>query len=241
MSEKKLIILHGWQSQLERWQGLVKGLEGKRFKIFLPQLPGFGKNKISQPWDLNDYVDWLKNYLKVNKIYKYYLLGHSFGGRIAIKYAATSPQSLKGLFLVNSAGIKPRLSLKKIIFFVLAKTGRRVFSLPPFSFFRRPARFLLYFLAREKDYYQANSIMKKTMKKIINQDLRSLLGKIKVPTLIIWGENDQFTPLKDGQLLKQRIANSKLIIYDKVGHGLPFIKTPNLVKDIVNFCYHANS
>ena len=83
--------------------------------------------------------------------------------------------------------------------------------------------------------------MKKTMKNIIKKDLRSHLRKIKIPTLIVWGANDKITPVKDSQLLGQRIANSKLIIYDKVGHGLPFIKTQDLVKDIVNFCSYANS
>lgn len=66
MADKNLVILHGWQSKIQRWQPLVKILS-KNFNVYLPSLPGFGKKKLNKVWDLSDYADWLADYLKKEK------------------------------------------------------------------------------------------------------------------------------------------------------------------------------
>ena len=59
MDWKNIVILHGWQSKLVRWEKFVRKLRPD-FKVYLPVLPGFGKNKLKRAWFLSDYVDWLK-------------------------------------------------------------------------------------------------------------------------------------------------------------------------------------
>ena len=233
--EKNIVILHGWGSKIKKWQGFKKEMEEKNWRVFLPQLPGFGTTRLVKAWDLSDYTDWLKKFLAQRGFKEYLLLGHSFGGSVAIKLTAQKPKGLKGLILVNSAGIRERISFKKSLFLIIAKIGRLIFLLPPFCLLKQPARWLLYTLAREKDYYRANKVMRQTMRRILKEDLKPCFSKIKTSTLIIWGEKDQDTPLKNAYLMKKAISNSQLVVYNNIGHGLPFKKTKKLVQEIINF------
>ncbi|PIS09146.1 hypothetical protein COT75_02705 [Candidatus Beckwithbacteria bacterium CG10_big_fil_rev_8_21_14_0_10_34_10] len=232
---KNIVILHGWASKLQRWESIKKKFEEKGLRVFLPSLPGFSKEEIVKAYNLDDYISWLKNYLKEKKIKDFYLLGHSFGGSLGIKYAALKNKDLKGLILVNSAGIRKKLTFKKLIFLIIAKSGKALFYLPPFCFFSKLAQKALYLVAREKDYFLASKIMKKTMKKILKEDLTGKLQKIKAPVLIIWGRKDKVTPLKDGLMMKKAIPNSKLLVYNNSGHSLPFKKSQCFTKDILDF------
>ncbi len=232
-----IIILHGWDSKIKRWRNFQEQMEKKGFLTFLPSLPGFGKSQLKEVWSLDDYVSWLEKYIAINQFKKFYLLGHSFGGQVAIKFSSLRPKGLEKLILVNSAGMRKKLSLKKLLFWVLAKTGKIFFYIPPFLFFRKPAQWLLYKLVRERDYYQASQIMKKTLKKVLQQDVSKSLKKIKAPTLIVWGENDKKTPLSDGLLINSKIRKSKLVVIKGTGHGLPFEKTDLLVAQIESFIF----
>lgn len=227
-----IVVLHGWGRRIERWESLKKELEKGGFKVSLPHLPGFGSTEPpDKTWSVSDYARWVKE--RVSK--EYFLIGHSFGGRIAIKLASQNSKGLKGLVLINSAGIKPRNTLKRFVFLLLAKIGKMFFIIPPFSFFKNFARKILYKLARERDYYQAVGVMKKTLKKVISEDLKSDLKKIKVPTLILWGEKDSFTPLDDGRLMNQLIPNSSFLVFPDVGHDLPFSLPEKVAWSIINF------
>lgn len=232
--EKNIVILHGWQSKIAKWQSFKKLLQ-KKFKVYLPVLPGFGSQQLKNPLNLDDYCSWLKAYLKANNIKKPILIGHSFGARIAIKFSSQNHQVLR-LVLIAAAGLKSKWGLKKFAGLILAKLGKLVFVLPPFSFFKKPASWLLYTILGEKDYYQADKNLKITMKNILKEDLKKYLSKIKAPTLICWGDKDKTTPIKDAYLMAKKIKKSKLVIYKKAGHSLPFKKTKQLVELITDFC-----
>jgi len=234
MADKNLVILHGWQSKIERWQPLVEILS-KNFDVYLPSLPGFGEKKLSKVWNLSDYADWLADYLKKENIKNPILAGHSNGGRIAIQYLSRGGKAEK-LVLIASAGIKPKPSIKKKIFLVNAKIGKIIFSLPVFNLFKKPASWFLYSLAGEKDYYQAEGCLKQTMANLIKKDLIPVLPKIKIPVLILWGREDTATPLADAYIFKNKIKKSKLIVFDKTGHNLPFAFKNKITAQIIDFC-----
>lgn len=228
-----IVILHGWGRRLERWQGLKKELIKAGFNVFLPHLPGFGSRPAPEkPWKLDDYVRWVKSRLPKN----YFLIGHSFGGRIAIKIASQNPQGMKGLILIDSAGIRPGNWLKRSFFWLLAKMGKIFFLLPPFFLLRGLAKPLLYKLAGARDYEQAKGVMKKTLQKVIAEDLKKDLKKIKIPTLILWGEQDKVTPVSDGKLMDCLIKNSYLKIFPGVGHDLPLRMFNRAAEIMIKFC-----
>lgn len=234
---RNIIILHGWASSAEKWQVVKQGIKEQGIRVIVPDLPGFKKEtELSQSWNLDDYVDWLANFFSkaCPEPAEGFLLGHSFGGRIAIKFAAKYPEKLKGLILVSSAGIKHKRTPYIRAILDMAKIGRQCRFAPFFPFLRK----IFYkYILRRTDYINAEKMpfLKETFKNIIREDLTQSLSQIKTPTLIIWGEKDKITPLSDAYLMNKEIPNSKLEILKNMGHA-PHSENPkNLAQKITNF------
>lgn len=223
---KKIVILHGWTYSLDKWERFVDLLRKNEFEVELTKIPGLTQES-SEPWNLDKYTNWLNELLgKFDE--KVILLGHSNGGRIAINYAIKYPEKVSKLVLIDSAGIfhnELPIRLKRIIFKKISKVGKK-FTTSDFL------RKVLYKFAREGDYENASENMKKTITDLINTDLRSVLGKIETPTLIIWGENDKITPLKDAYLMNKLIKKSKLQVVKSARHS-PFFTNPEEVIKII--------
>lgn len=191
---------------------------------------------ILKNFNLNDLSSGILPVKKAqNMPHKFILIGHSFGGRIAVKYAVKYPEKVENLILTGAAGIKRPLSVKKKIFFLLAKTGKMLFSLPGINIFDKFAKKLLYRAAREKDYNSASPRMKEVMKNVIAEDLTPILNQIKTPTLLLWGRDDHSTPLRDGKIMNEKINGSELTIVDDSNHSLPYQKPEEFADAIMAF------
>ena len=224
---KTAVVLHGWASNPAHWSQVIKGLKDNGFKVLKPDLPGFTV-PISKPYNTQDYVDWLKNYLRGKG--KVVLIGQSFGGQIAIQFTAQNPLMVERLVLIGSAGIRRELNLKKQIFWLLAKMGKILTALPL-------AKKILYKLAREWDYAKASPLMKETLRLIVKDDQQTNLRKVLTPTLLLWGSRDRYTPINQGQLMHRLIKGSTLKVFDGEGHGLHFTRATDLVKAITEFTH----
>jgi pimeloyl-ACP methyl ester carboxylesterase len=227
-----LVILHGWKSSSQRWQRIKEILEEKGLKVFVPDLPGFkNENELKQVWTLDDYLAWTERFIEKVAPQPFFLLGHSFGGRISIKYAAKYPERLKGLILVSAAGVTRRPKFKIALFAFLGKIAKLIFAIEPLGFLEPVVRKIAYFLLGVKDYrFLEGRIMKETFKRVIGEDLKSFLPLIDVPTLIVWGREDKTTPLTDGYLMNKQIKQSRMEILEGVGH-LPHLKKPELLAE----------
>lgn len=227
-----LLILHGWGGSSDSWVKVIEILK-KNFFVICPDLPGFGKSQTPKTaWDLKDFAIWLKNFVDFLKIENFFLLGHSFGGRVAIKFSIQYPEMVKSLILCNSAGIKQKLGIKEKIIFQLALIGNAIFSPKILRRFKDRVRNLFYKFLRSSDYAKAKGIMKETIKKILAEDLLPELSKVKVKTLIIWGEKDRILPLKYAFVFKEKIKNSELKILPKIGHS-PHLEDPEKLSEII--------
>lgn len=221
---KKIYILHGWSYNTVRWAKFVNILTKKGWKVTMLKVPGLTES-IKEPWTLDNYVEWLEKILPKSPVH---LLGHSNGGRIGLQFALKYPSRLKHLVLIDSAGIYRKdlaLQIKRFIFTGAAKIGRRITKSPAL-------RKLLYKLARETDYEKADEHLKKTMLNLIAVDLKPNLHKIKVPTTIIWGENDRITLPKEGKIMHEEIKGSTLHVVSGARHS-PQFTHPKEVADIV--------
>ena len=86
MPKLPILILHGWNLSAEKFRPLQRELEKQRYKVYGMDLPGFGKAVMpKKPLFLSDYVTFVASYLKSKKIDRAVIIGHSFGGRVAIK------------------------------------------------------------------------------------------------------------------------------------------------------------
>ena len=228
-----ILILHGWGSCAKNWNKIKELLEKRGYKVFIPDLPGFGKSTpLVQPRSIDDYVDWLENYCKENNISMFYLLGHSFGGSIATKFIIRNLEKVQKLFLVGCAGIRKK-TFKKEVAKKIAKSFK-VFKFFPFYSLIRKA---LYKLILRSDYLTVkNSIMKETYQNIINEDISKQFSKISVPTVIIWGKKDKLTPIKDAYYIKEAISGAKLEVLPGIFHN-PQSENPKLlVNKIIENC-----
>ncbi|MBI5465034.1 alpha/beta hydrolase [Candidatus Gottesmanbacteria bacterium] len=233
MKKPAIIILHGWGSSSEAWQAPKELLEKHGFSVYIPDLPGFGKEPPpKRPWSVSDYVDFVLEYAGKNGLDKFCLIGHSFGGRIAIKLAALYPEKLTSLVLTG-VPVRTRKSFKVLTFNFLAKIGKILFLIPPLPFFAPWARKILYTCVGEWDYYKTEGVMRQTFKKIINENLSPFLQKINLPTLILWGEEDKVIPLETAYHLKEKIPQAELKIIKGGNHRFPYEQPEIFVKYMI--------
>lgn len=213
---KTILLLHGWQDNLHTFDAIAQILSETNRVIRL-DCPGFGQSETpKETWDLDNYVEFVKNFIQKLNLQVDTLAGHSFGGRIAIKGTTTNNLQPAKIILINSAGIAKSKTPRNFILKILAKIGNVLISIPPFVFLREKLREKFY-KSIGSDYLNAGA-MRETFLKIIAEDLRANAKKIAPPTLLIWGENDTETPLSDGKLFSQIIPHSKLEIIKEAGH-----------------------
>ena len=222
-----IIILHGWGSGAKNWARVKEFLEKKGCQVFLPDLPGFGETPPPpKAWSLDDYVEWVRDFSEKNNLSEFFLLGHSFGGGIAIKFALKYPEKIKKLFLVSSAAIRKK-TIKKEILKKIASFFKRFSFLPGYNYLRK-VLYKIFF--RKSDYLLTEGVMKETYLKVISEDLSDILSNISVPTVIIWGKKDDIFPVKDAYFINQKIKNSVLEILPNIKHN-PQTEAPEILAE----------
>lgn len=211
-----VVFLHGWRSEANAWRKILQILDQQNVKFFAPDLPGFGRSQMpSQTFVLDDYVNVVAEFME-QVSNKAIVVGHSFGGRIAIKLSVRRPDLVSKIVLVDSAGFVNDSEFKKSV----AATMKPLFA-PKFM---QGLRRGIYKLIGSEDYL-ATPQLQRTFVNIVNEDLSEYLSRILQPTLILWGEKDKETPLSFGLRMKDLIQNSKLVVFGQVGH-FPFAEKP---------------
>lgn len=223
-----IIFLHGWRSEGSVFEKILKALGGKIWNLYSLDFPGFGKSETPRThFALDDYAGIIKEFVEKLGLKNITLVGHSFGGRVALKIAAAKPRWLKKLILANSAGLRLReKTLQKII----AKILKPFFVLP----FMKRLRENIYRWIGAEDYI-ATPHLKETFLSTIKEDLTPLLHQIQHATLLIWGEDDKDTPLALANIMKEKIPNSRLVILPNAGHYSFLDQTENFLKEVLNF------
>lgn len=232
-SGESLVLLHGWKNDLEIWQSITPFLIN--YHVIKLDLPGFGKSDfMPEAWNVSDYAKFLNNFFEKLGISKTTLIGHSFGGRIAVKFGVLYPNKASKLVLIDSGGVRLK-SFRRLAALLLTKLGKIIWLFPLIRLKKNELRQKFYEAIKANDYLEPNPILKKTLLKIIEEDLRNDAKKINSPTLIIWGEKDLITSRKEGLLLADSVKNSRLIFIKDAGHW-PFIeKTPDFIKILTDF------
>jgi pimeloyl-ACP methyl ester carboxylesterase len=223
-----IVLLHGWGGSIDSLEGLSESLSEK-FTVYNLELPGHGElQEMSTVFGVSDYVEYVQEFIKSEKLESFSLLGHSFGGQLAVNIALKN-KNLKALILVNSAGLEPKNSLKKVFWKSISKIFKPLLRIPGFSIFRR---FIYKYIIRERDYINTSGRLSETFKKVVNTHLtETQVRKVNSPTLIIWGESDTYTPLWMGRKLNELIGSSTLTVIEGT-HSIPLNK-PRKITDII--------
>lgn len=213
---KSIILLHGWGTQIKSFEPIHKYLENY-FRTYSIDFPGFGQsNPPETPWGTEAYACLIKQFLHNLGIINPILIGHSFGGRIAIRLAST--EKVSKLILIDSGGIRPK---RKFNYYIKVYSYKFIKYFVKLPILRHFSNNLLGSFSKKfgsKDYQNASGIIRATLVKVVNEDLKNFMPQIKVPTLLIWGENDRETPVSDGKLMEKLIPDAGLVILKNVGH-----------------------
>jgi len=215
-----IVLLHGWGSNINLLNTLTTSLNAN-YRVIALDLPGFGQS--SEPnyaMNVDDYTNFVINFINKLGIKKTHILGHSFGGRIIIKMMNKQnlPFEIDKIILVDSAGIKPKKSLKIEFKIKIFKLSRKLFEgtilgkmYPNFIENMRNK-------SGSADYNSATPIMRQILVNVVNEDLTPLLSNIKNETLLVWGDKDDATPIQDAYTMNKLIKNSGLITVKNAGH-----------------------
>ncbi len=198
-----VVLLHGWGASSDAMNGIFDFLIRCGRTVYALDFPGFGKSDFPpESWGIYDYADCVQYVLGELGLVKPTIVGHSFGGRVALILGAR--KAAGKLVLTSAAGLKPKPSLKKAIavrkYKAAKKRGKALEN------------------AGSPDYVALPPAMKKVFVRVVNTHLDSLLPKIDIPTLLFWGKDDKETPPYMARRFQKRIRDSGLIMLEGAGH-----------------------
>lgn len=196
------VFLHGWGCDHTSFLFCLKHLPQSALFV---DFPPFGRSsKDIKNWTIFTYANMVLSVCESLHIKKINLIGHSFGGRVAVILSAICKEKVQKLVLVDSAGLKPRRKLSYHL---------RVWK---FKLFRALGKDVSGF--GSSDYRALSPEMKKIFTSVVNTHLDDFLSIICAPTLVIFGENDDTTPLYMAKKFHKKIKNSKLVLIENAGH-----------------------
>lgn len=195
-----IVLLHGWGQNIEMMRPIGDNFQN-RFRITILDFPGFGESEEpKEAWTIEDYELMLEEFLKKVNVKKPIVIGHSFGGRVAIRYSARNPISKLVLFGSPCIRIQEELSLG-------VKILKKLKTLPGLNDL---GEYMKKFIG-SRDYKAASPIMRQTLVNVVNEDLSKFAREIEEPTLLIWGTNDIEAPLNEAKELEKIMLDAALI------------------------------
>ena len=213
-----IILLHGWGASIAAFNPVIENLS-KKFKTYAIDFPGFGlSQKPDESYHVEDYSKIILKFIEEKELKDVVLIGHSFGGRVIIKLVGKLGFKPKKVILVDSAEKRKKKTFKRKIKEGIFKCIKKVAKL---LFGKEKSKKIIDKFKNKmgsKDYRNADDTMKEVFKNVINEDLTEYMPNIKVPTLLIWGENDMDTPISDAKKMEILIPDAGLITIPGAGH-----------------------
>jgi pimeloyl-ACP methyl ester carboxylesterase len=210
-----VLVLHGWGGSIESVRAILNAIAPVATG-YAVDLPGFGQSDPPPTaWGTMDYTQAVREVMEGLGLQTAAVIGHSFGGRVGIQLAATFPERVTKLVLVDSAGLRSRRTWKYYARVGLAKVGKAAER----AFGSAGARLRAQIVRRtaSADYLAAGEL-RGTLIRVVNEDLRDELPRITAPTLLIWGGADRDTPVADGKLMERLIPDAGLVVFESAGH-----------------------
>ena len=219
-SKPALILVHGAGGAATLWLNQLRHFKPKRSTLAL-FLPGHGPEGGPGRESIAEYVEAIRAFLDETKLERVVLAGLSMGGAISQLFALTYPERLAGLVLASTGA---KLKVLPLIFETIAKDFEGYLKLMGQFSFSRSAPEEVKQLVLEEAREQKPSVVLDDFRACDAFDVRERLSEIRVPTLVLSGEEDLLTPPKYSDYLVQHIPGAKLVRFPQAGHLLPVEK-----------------
>ena len=232
-SRRAIVFLHGAGGSHHTFRDQWAGLKGVA-RLVIPDLPGHGRSGGPPPESVDACAAWVVEFVKEIGLDRFLLAGHSMGGAVALQAALRGLKGLEALVLIGTGA---RLRISPVIFEGIGERFREfapelvgwMTSAAASGLLRediasdvlstRPATFLA-------DFHACNGF-----------DVMDRLGTIRVPTLVISGDDDRLTPLKYGEYLATNIPGAVLKIIHGAGHLAMLEKAAEVNAVIASFVH----
>ncbi|HEY7415501.1 MAG TPA: alpha/beta hydrolase, partial [Ktedonobacteraceae bacterium] len=202
--EESIVLVHGLSESTRLWYRNLPML-AEHYRVYLVDLPGFGAmRRFHRQFTLEGCAPWLDRWMQAVGIETASLVGHSMGGYVCMSLAALRPEKIKRLVLVDSIGIPPHLPVSRLVYPALRSIVRTIPS---------------FWLCIGYDYLRAGPAMVlRAAQQIVALDALAVMSSLHIPTLIVWGENDDLVPFTFGRQMHQHLAGARLLVLPSTNH-----------------------
>jgi pimeloyl-ACP methyl ester carboxylesterase len=223
-----VILLHGLSGSHRWWRFTVPALES-RFRVHVPEMIGFGGSRGAdrQP-GISEMAALMVHWLDAAGIERTSFVGHSMGAQVGVHLAARWPDRIDRLVLTSAAGVPRSLSPVAAARFAAELAWPRAWGRP------------LFFPTIAADAVRTGPrTLLSAIAHVLEDDIRPLLPHVETPTLLIWGEHDPFTPLRDGELMARRLPDARLVVLKGAAHNPMADRPGRFNAELIRFLDHG--
>ena len=219
---RPLVLLHGWGCSGETMAPIMRDMSADH-RVIAVDFPGHGKSpEPPEPWEVTEFAYLTRALMEKEGFLGADVIAHSFGGRVALYLAAEMPDTFSRMTLTGCAGIPNKKSGKLSARTRVYKTLRKMADNPATrAVFGKQVESWKEALIQKfgsADYRALTPSMRQTFNRVLKQDLTYCLDKIKIPTILAWGENDTATPIWMGEMMAERMGDCALIRFEGGSH-----------------------
>lgn len=220
-----ILLLHGWGKAVNLKQHLepLALVLADEYRVTALEFPAHGQSgKPNAAWGVPEFALWVKAAMDALELRGVTLVAHSFGGRVALWLCTHYPKLVRRVVLTGAAGLlrekTPEEEAAGSRYQARKKMLQAMCKLPLLSRSAQTLQKKLRDRRSSSDYLEADEDMKDSFVRIVSQDLGPLLPQVSQPTLLIWGDQDEATPLWMAQRMEQEIPDAGLVIFENRGH-----------------------
>ena len=231
-----VVLIHGFGASLYSWRFLAPAL-AQQHRVVCVDLQGFGQSPkpADGKYSIHDHVGMVSNFIRARDLSGATLIGHSFGGGVALllalRLAGEATYAPKRLILIDNVAYRQHLPL--FVRVLQSRTGALVVRALPAKLLARHVLELAYFdddkipedavaeYARPLDAQGGRNALARTARGIIPADIDDLTPRyrdLRIPTLILWGRQDEIVPIAIGERLHRAIEHSRFFVVERCGH-----------------------
>lgn len=210
-----IVLLHGLFGALSNFEGVIQHFS-KKYKVLFPMLPLYTSSLLDST--VGGMVDFVSNLLIEKNYSNVHLVGNSLGGHIGLVYTLKNLKNVRSITLTGSSGLFEN------------SLGDGYPNKESYDYVKKKTEYTFYnpeMASKElvDEVFETVNNRAKAIRVIclaksaLRHNLRSELPKIDIPVNLIWGKNDNITPLFVGEEFQKLLPNAQLNVIDECGHA----------------------
>lgn len=235
-----VILLHGYGDSFRSFDLVLSRLP-KSFHVYVLSQRGHGdSSRPASGYNPRDFAADVAVFMEAVKLKQAVIVGHSMGSYVAQRFALDYPDRVRGLVLIGSfVTVRGHQGVKELWDSTISKFGDSVD--PAFirdfqqSTFQKPIPPEFFETVVRESAKIPGRVWRTTMAELMKTDFSDQLGRIKAPTLIVWGDKDSFFLRAEQDRLANAIAGSRLVVYEGTGHCPNWEDPKRLATDLTTF------